>query len=1409
MKLNSTIRFLVLLVFLLTVGIESRGQSWEVLFEKPEKEYTKGKYSKVAKKLKKFRKKTVPKVYSNDSAMYALANIMEARALEAMHDYPAMNALVSKAMGQLNRRKEANGFAYTTGMLKLVDLYNDYGSYRKADSLLTMLKENPVAYENSEVLKKEIEIREVITDIYNGFYTESEPKVQALIQSWPSMLNKGYVGEEVDDLDVTYRNELLGELYVAEINIATWRGDYGKAFELHDKYKSFFNRMSSTSPAYFKYRLAEIEITFENGDINKARRLNSNYTYGKLIGKYKEKGIENDIKIEARVGKLDNAKAGVVQLMKYGGKSKMNKKFESFKRSYYESFIKILEGNVKDGLQQLAKINDQTPLSVVPIDHPLRTDLAEFAITVSIGTRKFIYQRSAEDYYIKLGQNISSRYSDESLFEKLYDISLAGYYLNYSETPNKAYDLLEDAPEEIVFDQLKATHWRFSKAIADISEYLVLEGDYAYGVDLLKEVVDGMKANEYTDQTLLGDMMVSLAKMQTHEGNYKEAEINTDEALKLIRRDGAKKSYEYVNALNSAAIIYGTMGIYNKAERLLNQSESISKKLVGADREVRLQSIEDLAFLYIRIGNYSETEYLLNEVIEARKKIYGGNSRKLIKAYNALGVLYTIRGQYPEAEKNIRTSLNICETVYGDNSLIYASNLIALVDFYQDIGNYQAGLQQLDNIFKIRTQKLRQGHILFSEIFTNYGLLHYHLGSDLSRVERYFQQARQIVQETFDENHPSYAEAIKNLGFLYAERGEYDRALPLLTQADDIWTKSLGNKNKSSGEVARLKGDIYTDQGNHELAEEEYEKSSRYFRKIFSKEHPDYLNALSKLAQVYYINGDLDKVESILSETTAAYLEYTKIYFPTLSEEEKANFWAKIKTDFEFYNTVAVDFQFDKPKYLENMYDFALATKSLLLNSSIKTRNAILNSGDSTLIGLFEKWLEQKEFLTSTLSRSDEELAEDEININDIKDEISELEKELSEKSTDFAQTFEYELYTWNDVRKVLKDNEAAVEIIRYQEFDEDFNQEKIRYAALIVTTDTKKNPTLVLLENGNDLENKFFTLQRNSVKFKLQDKLSYYNYWRPIATAIGNKSVVYLSPDGIYNQINIEALLMDDGQFVIDKQNVRIVNSTKALAIARSKEASKAEKGTRKTELNAMLFGNPTYYDVDRASTREKTGVQKQLVAQLPGTEREVTIISDLLKNQGWKASTFIGEDASEQAIKNASNYKLLHIATHGFFDEEEKKVTDRFSLFEEDNPLERSGLLAKGGGDVLLEASDNNYNLEDGILTAYEAMNLNFDETELIVLSACETGRGEIKQGEGVFGLQRSFLVAGADAMIMSLFQVSDEVTEKLMTEFYKNWIEGKKEKREAFNLAQKAVKEEFKDPIFWGAFIMIAKS
>lgn len=137
-------------------------------------------------------------------------------------------------------------------------------------------------------------------------------------------------------------------------------------------------------------------------------------------------------------------------------------------------------------------------------------------------------------------------------------------------------------------------------------------------------------------------------------------------------------------------------------------------------------------------------------------------------------------------------------------------------------------------------------------------------------------------------------------------------------------------------------------------------------------------------------------------------------------------------------------------------------------------------------------------------------------------------------------------------------------------------------------------------------------------------------------------------------------------------------------------------------------------------------------------------------------------------------------------------------------DNPLLNTGLMLKGAGDLLAKTRYN-YNVEPGILTAYEAMNLNLDQTDLVVLSACETGLGEVHGGEGVFGLQRSFLVAGAKTLIMSLFKVSDEATQKLMVSFYEKWLETG-DKRQAFIDAKKEIRNEYKDPIYWGAFVMI---
>ncbi|MEJ0055607.1 MAG: CHAT domain-containing protein [Bacteroidota bacterium] len=233
----------------------------------------------------------------------------------------------------------------------------------------------------------------------------------------------------------------------------------------------------------------------------------------------------------------------------------------------------------------------------------------------------------------------------------------------------------------------------------------------------------------------------------------------------------------------------------------------------------------------------------------------------------------------------------------------------------------------------------------------------------------------------------------------------------------------------------------------------------------------------------------------------------------------------------------------------------------------------------------------------------------------------------------------------------------------------------------------------------------------------------------------------------------------------------------------------------------NASMFGNPMFY---------MTASADHQFPSLPGTEKEVDELQKLLKQKGWATDEYMEKSASEEKAKLIDNPRIFHIATHGFYTKAEdvslqKELTENEAM-QAENPLLKSGLLLTGGGDIL-DKTSYNYNIDNGVLTAYEAMSLNLDRTDLVVLSACETGLGEISNGEGVYGLQRAFFVAGAKVLIMSMFKVVDDATQKLILNFYKKWLTTGN-MRQSFVEAKKELRSEYPEPIYWGAFMMIGQ-
>jgi CHAT domain-containing protein len=391
------------------------------------------------------------------------------------------------------------------------------------------------------------------------------------------------------------------------------------------------------------------------------------------------------------------------------------------------------------------------------------------------------------------------------------------------------------------------------------------------------------------------------------------------------------------------------------------------------------------------------------------------------------------------------------------------------------------------------------------------------------------------------------------------------------------------------------------------------------------------------------------------------------------------------------------------------------------------------------------------------------------------------------------------------------------VEVVRYKHYDPSAGgkfADDIGYAFLIVTAESGNNPALIEIPGGKDLETKYLRSYRNHIRYNLADEASYNNYFGMLADFLRKQNItrLFFSPDGVYNKINLNTLENPSNKkFVIDEFDVRLVTNTRELLeteTAPGNAGSSTLIGFPKFNLDENeLLGKPVK-GINRGgiSRTWRGGLLRYVrgeegISLLPGTKVEIEKIAALF---GESAIVLRDQDASEQAARNVNNPKVLHIATHGYFLEDEA-ADDRPARSYFSNPLLNAGLILAGAENFLTSGEPVNNDGDDGILTAFEAMNLKLDATRLVVLSACETGLGDVQNGEGVYGLQRAFKLAGTQSIVMSLWNVDDEATQILMTTFYEEMLRTD-DQHNAFRYAQQKVKEKFPSAFYWGAFIMV---
>jgi CHAT domain-containing protein/tetratricopeptide (TPR) repeat protein len=835
----------------------------------------------------------------------------------------------------------------------------------------------------------------------------------------------------------------------------------------------------------------------------------------------------------------------------------------------------------------------------------------------------------------------------------------------------------------------------------------------------------------------------NLAYLYNLDGNYKKAELLYSDVLKIREELYGQNNIDYAISLSNLATLYSDKGEYSKAEDFTIKSLKIKKLVLGEEDPDYAISLNNLAAIYIELGVYKKAETLLIECTTLQKKVLGEEDLTYANSLNLLGDLYRQMGEYSKAETLIMRCLSIQKNILGEEHLDYAYTLNSLGTLYRQMKNRP-------------------------------------------KAEEFYLKSLELLRAKIGEEHPNYATSLNNLALLYHDMLRYDKS------------------------------------------EAFYIKSLEITKNVFGDEHPDYINSVSNLAALYDDRGDSKKAENLYSNLISISKKKYKEYSSFLNNEELFQYINnRIKVDYES----GMSFLKRRPesKILNQLLEFDLLLKNALLYNNLLLERAAVKSQDSILI---QVWSEYK-YLHKTLANRLQLPISQQIDIYKLKNQTDSLEKVLMRNLPEFQQFVSNNKLTFVEVQKNIKSKEAVIDFVRFKYFNRSWS-DSILYAAFIYNPELKQ-PRFINLFSEEELSslfdssntsysiNNLYCGKNGAIDSNCNSTL-YNLIWHPMDSLLKGVKKVYISPSGLLNRIAFSAIPTPEGGRLIDRFFIDQISNIRTIA-----GKSIIPEDTIKSIIligGADFNVEPTFSDklnVNYVSTdtlfSEIRSLHEGKWSYLAGSENEVNAIKNIAVPSKISTNLLTGSNASEESFKkigfeNTTAPSVIHIATHGFAFTIPKKIPNEGKFVLQDNktnvfrmsedPLTRAGLVMAGGNQVW--ATGIPYpNHDDGILTAREVSELNLNGCVLATLSACETGLGEIKGSEGVFGLQRAFKMAGVKYLIVSLWKVPDAQTTEFMQLFYSSWLIQKLPIRDAFRQTQITMSNKY-TPYQWAAFILV---
>ena len=909
--------------------------------------------------------------------------------------------------------------------------------------------------------------------------------------------------------------------------------------------------------------------------------------------------------------------------------------------------------------------------------------------------------------------------------------------------------------------------------------------EHAKAEPLLQEALrirQKVLGSEHPDTAL---SLNNLAELYDDMGEYAKAEPLLQEALRIRQKVLGPEHSDAATSLGNLGLLYKDMGEYTKAEPLLQETLRIRQKVLGPEHPDTAWSLNDLASLYRAMGEYAKAEPLLQETLRIRQKVLGSEHPDTATSLNSLGLLYRDMAEYAKAEPLFEEALQIFRKALGAEHPDTATSLNNLAELYWEMGEYPKAEPLYQEALRIRQKVLGPEHPDTAESLNNLAVLYRDM-AEYAKAEPLFEEALQIFRKALGAEHPDTATSLNNLAELYWETGEYPKAEPLYQEALRIRQKVLGPEHPDTAESLNNLGLLYKATGDYAKAEPLLQNALRIWQKVLGNEHPDTAISLNNLVLLEFDLGRIEEATTLARQASAAQLTILSKIFSFTSEEQRLAYSA-------IFNPYSL-FAFLKGTEAD-LAAVVLSYKGVVLDSIVEDRLVAEASRGSEDQKLVEQLNLDKRQLGQLLLQPAQKLSDKTTQrLEALEGEIEKIESQLAQHVAGLGHTRHALGLRLEQVQPTIPYDGALIEYLRYGHYLGKGKWEP-RYGAIVLFSEGA--PLWIPLGKANEVEalvRRYGTLVRGSPE---EDELSanlqalYEALWAPIGQALPSQTKrIIISPDGELNFISFATLLTKDKQFLAQTYDVQYVASGRDLL--RELKPSTAKEVVLFANPDFDLASTPMFVKADNGSSdpgaksirgSERRDVEDWSFESLDGTQNESDELVKKFAGWGWTPTDLTWKDATKEALLKIHSPYILHLATHGFFAKEDPTATKTESespmndqqrvtkskFFK--NPMHRSGL-ALAGAQTTIEAwkRDEVPPVEnDGILTAEDVSTLDLQGTWLVTLSACDTGSGEARAGEGVMGLRRGFIQAGAQNLLMTLWPISDEVTVQIMSDFY----------------------------------------